>query len=167
MKKAAVSLFVFAIFLAGCSVGGSGVPVAGVTGTNPVSEGIAKEAGKQLAKQMMGGTDVDFAEEGSGDVVAWPKKIPSDVPVFKYGLIDVTMASPSDEKGNSVVIQFREVAKDAYSKYRQDLQNAGWEIITDPNWTVEHISAKKNGVTIEMDADPVGENTAFLYYMVD
>lgn len=164
MKKIVVSLFTIGVVLTGCFQN-SGNITSPMTGS--LSENAAKEAGKKLAENMMGGTKIDFAEEGSGDVVAWPKTMSSEVPVFKYGKIDATMAAPSGVSDGSLVVSFREVEKGAYEKYRQDLKTAGWEITTDPSWTVEHISAKKGNMTIDIDADYNGANTAALYLIVD
>lgn len=164
MKKIIVSLFTIGVVLAGCSQN-SGNITSPVTGS--LSENAAKEAGKKLAENIMGGTKIDFAEEGSGDVVAWPKEMSSEVPVFKYAKIDATMSAPSGVSDGSIVVGFREVEKGAYDKYRQDLKNAGWEITTDSSWTVEHISAKKGNMTIDIDADYLGDNTAALYLIVD
>lgn len=161
MKKIAVLFFVFTVFWTGC--GNSSV--SNLSEGNSLSESAAKEAGEQIAEEMLGGIDIEFAEEGSGEVVAWPDEMPSDVPVFEYGKIDATEASPTDAEGASVVVSFIEVEKGAYNEYEQDLENAGWTIVTDSSWTDEHISAEKDGRTIDVDVDPMGENTAFLYYM--
>jgi hypothetical protein len=165
MKKVVGSFFCFAIFLAGC---GSPInPVGDVSnlpGNNPVSEKAAEALGEQIAEEMMGGVDMEFAEEGSGEVVAWPENMPSDVPVFEYGIIDVSMVSPTGEGEDSVVVSLIEVEQGAYDKYEQDLESSGWTITTDPAWTDEHISAEKGSRTIDVDVDPMGENTAFLYY---
>lgn len=166
MKKFVVLFFACVLFLSGCGGGGPvpGMPGASSTG-NPVSDSVAKEMGEQMAEEMLGGVDIEFAEEGSGESVAWPSDMPSDVPVFKYGKIDATMATPDDETGNSIVMQFREVEDGAYDKYEQDLIGAGWTIITDSAWEDEHITAEKGDRDIDVDVDPMGENTAFLYYM--
>jgi len=153
------SFLVSGIVFSGCGLGGE---VGTLPGGNPVSNEIAKETGEKLAEEIMGGVDVEYSEEGSGDVVAWPKQMPSDVPVFKYGIIDATMANPEDA-GGGVIVSFREVEKGAYSKYEQDLKADGWTITTDSGWTDQHISAEKGDFTIEVDVDYLGENTAALY----
>lgn len=160
MKKPVGLFFVFMILVTGCG-GGSGLPVS-----NPISEEIAKETGEKLAEEMLGGIDIEYSEEGSGDVVSWPKQMPADVPVFKYAVIDATMAAPSgDASDNSVVVSFRDVEEGAYEKYRQDLKGAGWEITTSSAYTDDHITAEKGAMTIDVDVDYMGENTAALYFM--
>jgi len=165
MNKLVVSVSVLvAVVLTGCGFLAPKSDVPGVTGGNSLSDKVGKELGEQMAEEMLGGIDVEFAEEGSGDVVAWPKQIPSDVPEFKYGKIDASMATPGGEADYSVMMQFREVEKEAYAKYEQDLVGAGWTITTDSDWSGQHISAEKDGAMVDIDKDPVGENTAFLYY---
>lgn len=177
MKKFVVPFFAFALFLVGCG-GGSGV-IPGVSdapgvsdvptetsASDSVSDNAAEELGEQMAEEMMGGVDIEFAEEGSSEVVPWPGAMPSDVPVFEYGRIDATQVSPADQEGVSVVVSFIEVEEGAYDKYEQDLEGAGWTIVTDEAWAgIEHVSAEKDGRTVDVDADPMGEGTAFLYYM--
>ena len=181
MKKFVVPFFTFALLLAGCGggsgvitglpVGDSDVPgVSDVPVEKPVSdsasESAAEELGEQMAEEMMGGVDIEFAEEGSGEVAPWPAQMPSDVPVFEYGKIDATEASPAGEPGAFVALQFREVEEGGYAKYEQDLISAGWTIVTDSAWDDEHISAEKGeSRSIDVDVDPMGEGTAFLYYV--
>jgi len=161
MQKTIISLFVSGIVLSGCGVGGG--EVSTLPGGNPVSNEIAKETGEKLAEEMMGGNvDLEYAEEGSGDVVAWPEQMPSDVPVFKYAEIEASMVSPS-ESGGAIVVGLKNVEKGAYDKYEQDLKAAGWEITTDPGWTIEHITAEKGNFTIDIDAEYLGNNTAAFY----
>jgi len=171
MKKAVVPFFACVILFAGC---GGGSPL-GAVGAPPVTESpvkdtvsdnIAKEMGEQMAEEMIGeGVDIEYAEEGSGEVVAWPSQMPSDVPEFVYGKIDATMAAPNDDGNNTIMLQLREVEEGAYDKYEQDLIGAGWVITTDTSvWTDGHITAEKEGRTIDVDVNPMGENTAFLYY---
>jgi len=169
MKKFVVPFFTFALLLAGCGGGGGVIPgVSDVPVEKPVSDSLnesaAEEMGEQMAEEMMGGVDIEFAEEGSGEVVPWPAQMPSDVPVFEYGKIDATEASPAGEAGAFVALQFREVEEGGYAKYEQDLISAGWTIVTDSAWTDEHISAGKGDRSIDVDVDPMGEGTAFLYY---
>ncbi|MFA4891703.1 MAG: hypothetical protein WC604_05160 [Candidatus Gracilibacteria bacterium] len=178
MKKIVVavcSCFSCAAFLmTGCGGGGSPIPgLPGVPGessaNDSASDNAAEELGEQMAEEMMGGVDIEFAEEGSGEVVPWPEKMPSDVPVFGYGRIDATQVSPAGEEGISVVVSFIDVEDGAYDKYKQDLESAGWTIIDDLVWGdvgFEYITAEKGeGRTVDMDVDPMGEGTAFLYYM--
>lgn len=173
MKKIIFFIFVIStvgIFLTGCGKGGNesvpgNITTPATTLTDSFSDKMAKEAGKQLAENMLGGVKIDFSEEGSGDVVPWPEEIPSDVPVFKYAVIDASIAPPAEaETSRSVAIQFREVEPGAYAKYEQDLKDAGWEITTDASWTDRHISATKGDSEVEVDVNPVGEKTAFLYW---
>jgi len=148
---------------AGCgtSVVGPGI---GLNGT-PMSEEAAKELGEQMAEEILGGVDIEYAEEGTNETVSWPEQIPSDVPVFKYGKLDSSMAAPNESEEGSVAIQLREVPQDAYDKYEQDLEAAGWTITTDPEWTDTQLNAEKGTVTISIDKNPMGEGTAFFYYM--
>lgn len=169
MKKVILSIFTVGIFLTGCDGGGGNGIVPGNVATPPNTESFsdkaAKEAGEKLAEEMLGGIDIEFSEEGSGDVVAWPKEIPSDVPVFKYAVIEATMAPPAEATESiSVGIQFREVEQGAYAKYEQDLKDAGWNITTDSSWTDGHVSAAKGTAEVDVDVNPVGENTAILYW---
>lgn len=163
MKKFLVLFSVIFLTACGASTVVQNVPVT--PSGDSLSDKAAKEIGENLAEEMLGGIDIEYAEEGSGETVAWPTKIPGDVPVFKYGKIDATLAAPGGGEGD-VAIQFREVEEGAYDKYEQDLKNAGWEIVTDSAWEDEHISATKGDVSIDVDVDPMGENTAFLYYLV-
>ena len=164
MKKVIGALLMAGVIFAGCGISGVGPSIA--PSVNPLSDEAAKELGEKMAEDMLGGIDIEYAEEGTGEVIAWPKQIPSDVPVFKYGKLDASIANPNGEGSKDMaMIQISGISADGYAKYEQDLKAAGWTITTNSEYADSQMSAEKGTTTVSIDKNPMGDGTAFFYYM--
>lgn len=134
---------------------------------NPLSDFASEKAGDELAEKLIegdSGIDVEISSEGEAGV-AWPKNIPSEVPEFKYGKLEVTFDG-SKTVDTGTLIQITNVEKDAFQKYAKDLRANGWEVKDNvlKEYGIEGIrlEATKINLILTLDKDPMGENTAFL-----
>lgn len=166
MKKIFVCSVFVVILFSGCSFFGN-VTSRVTDQVNPLSDLASEKAGNELAEKLIegdSGIDVEINTEG-GDGVAWPKDISSDVPEFKYGKLEVTF--DGSKTGNTgTLIQITNVQKDAFEKYAGDLRAKGWEVTDNvlKEYGIEgvRLEATKGDLTLDLDKDPMGENTAFL-----
>lgn len=58
------------------------------------------------------------------NLIQWPSKMPTDVPVFTYG----TITGSNNNIMGSIQAAFDHVSSDAFGGYRKDLTKAGWKI---------------------------------------
>jgi hypothetical protein len=56
--------------------------------------------------------------------IQWPSKMPTDVPQFTYG----TITGSNNNVMGSIQAAYKNVSKDAFTKYKADLKAAGWKI---------------------------------------
>ncbi|MGD0153745.1 MAG: hypothetical protein ABSC17_08310 [Thermacetogeniaceae bacterium] len=102
--------------------------------------------GQVKVNQNNGGVTVktDQGTYQAGSTYEWPSTMPSDVPKFSYGKItSVIQSNTATGKGISVGIE--NAAPDAFDKYKNDLQNAGW--------TIETTSQSTSGLLISASKD--------------
>lgn len=172
MKKTAyfLTVAVLATALFGC--GARVNPFDQSANLNPFSQGmsdkLAEQAGNDLAEKMIegdSGVDVEIAG-GAEDTVAWPKGVPSDVPEFKYGNLEVTF----DDKDNSgsgfgIMIQSSDVEKGGYEKYVADLEAAGF--VVDEEFTIagdmSNQILQKGDIRVTVTNNPIGDNTLWIF----
>ena len=131
-----------------------------------MSDKLAEEAGNDLAEKIIegdSGADVEIAAEG--DSVAWPKGVPSDVPEFKYGKIDITFDDKnSTDAGAGVMIQISNVEKGGFEKYLTDLKTAGF-VVNEEFTIVGDMSnqvLEKDNIRVTFTSNPIGDNTAWI-----
>lgn len=159
MKK----IFIYSVFavilFSGCSFGG------GQNKPSTVSD--SKKSANDIAEKVIednNGVDVTINGEGESGV-GWPKSISSDVPEFKYGKLKVTFdGSKTEDTGT--LIQIVDTEKDAFGKYAKDLRSNGWDVkdnvLKDYGVPGVRLEAKRGDLTVSLDKDPIGDNTAFL-----
>lgn len=83
-----------------------------------------------------------------GTVNSWPKEIPGDVPEFKDGTIISVTTQEMDGNNNWVVI-FEDVPQTALVKYKEQLENEGFEIkYTTTAGTGGHLAGEKGKRTV-------------------
>jgi len=154
------------ILLSGCGFSG-GVTSRISEKAAPITDLSAEKSGTDLAEKLIegdSGVDVEINKEGESGV-AWPKSISSDVPEFKYGKLEVTFDG-SKTADNGTLIQITNVEKDAFEKYAKDLRAKKWDVkdnvLKDYGIQGVRLEAIKGDLTITLDKDPMGENTALL-----
>ncbi|MDP2642945.1 MAG: hypothetical protein Q8P62_03835 [Candidatus Peregrinibacteria bacterium] len=157
MKKIFVCSVFTLVLLSGCGFGGS---------ASKVSDVASEETGNELAEKLIegnSGIDIEISQEGEAGV-AWPAGISLEVPEFKYGKLEVTFDGSKTEA--NTLIQIKNVEADAFSKYAKDLRAKGWQVednvLKDYGLEGVRLEATKGDLTLYLDKDPVGENTAFL-----
>jgi hypothetical protein len=130
-----------------------------------------KTSEKMIEKSMSEDAKVDIddekvtikTEEGTftADATAttWPKEVPGDIPEFKEGkIISVSTQEMNDTK-NWVVI-YEDVSQNALSKYREELENKGFNIsYTTIVASGGHLAAEKGELAVML---MVGEGNATL-----
>jgi hypothetical protein len=128
-----------------------------------------KTSEKMIEKSMGGDAKVDMddekvtieTEEGTftadASANSWPKEVPGDVPEFKDGkIISVSTQEVNDTK-NWVVI-YEDVPQNALSKYREELENEGFNIsYTTIVASGGHLAAEKGELAVML---MVGEGNA-------
>lgn len=166
MKKIFICSIFAVILLSGCGFSGGVTSRVAEKAISPYDV-ASEKVGNDLAEKLIegdSGIDVEINAEG-GAGVAWPKDISSEVPEFKYGKLEVTF--DGSKTGNTgTLIQITNVQKDAFEKYAGDLRAKGWEVKDNvlKDYGVEgvRLEATKGDLTLDLDKDPMGENTAFL-----
>ncbi len=155
MKKIFICSVCVVILFSGCGLIGR------------VTSRVAEKSGNDLAEKLIGGdsgVDVKIKGDGEADVV-WPKGISADIPEFKYGKLDATFDG-SKTADSGTIIQITNVEKDAFEKYAKDLRAKKWDVkdnvLKDYGIEGVRLEATKGDLTVILDKDPIGENTAFL-----
>ncbi len=133
-------------------------------------ERTAEKTSEKIIEKSMGGdakVDMDDekitikTEEGTFTADAransWPKEVPADIPEFKDGkIISVSTQELNDTK-NWVVI-YEDVPQNALSKYREELENKGFNIsYTTIVASGGHLAAEKGELAVML---MVGEGNA-------
>ena len=98
---------------------------------------VAEETAESIFEGATGGeVDIDSSgenvsfssEDGSFSVSGdktWPTDMPSSVPEFKYGTVEASSKSSSDD-GSGWTVSLVKVKAGAYDSYKQDLVGASW-----------------------------------------
>lgn len=92
---------------------------------------------------------------------AWPENWSKDLPEFQYGHVSAVEQNFMEKELGQESVSLSEFESDALAKYKNDIVNAGWSIVSE---TDAYFSAQKNGhvVTVligSMDGINIGSIT--------
>lgn len=149
-------LFVMFLFVA---CGGSKSVVPPVT-----DETVDESADDEVVDETIDDDNPPEIEVGQDEVKSggWSSAIPSDVPVFKYGKIDVSAGGQA--LGSGFMVQITDVEEGGVDEYLDDLISAGFTIDTPiSEGSSPREMATKGNLTVAVDRDPVGANTAWVW----
>lgn len=91
---------------------------------------IQSATGNQVEVNQNNGSVTVKNSQGTfqaGGTYQWPSAMPSDVPQFSYGKI-TSVIQDNSSSNQGVEVGFNNVTPDAFDKYKNDLQNAGWTV---------------------------------------
>jgi len=136
---------------------------------NFIADKVKEEIGDEMIEDALesatgGEAEVDSDDESvhieSDDMTMdigsdeeWPDEIPGYVPEFKYGSIMGVTHSTTDEE-DYWLISIEEVDSNAFSKYKSDIENNGWEVsYTQSSDSTDYLSASKGDNIIVFAVD--------------